>query len=243
MEKVLMNLMSNAAKFSNKGSAVTISAVRRKHQIRVSVIDHGQGIPDNLKQKIFEKFTQADSSDTRQVGGTGLGLSITKLMVEKHNGSIDFISEVGIGTTFYFDIPEMVEELAKGEQQGLAQGRILVCEDEKDMSTLIRMVLSQARYDTDAAYSAEEAEQMLLNNEYVGMTLDIMLPDRDGREVYDRTRRVAATKNLPILFVSAKGNEYQFEMERQGDSDALTGWINKPIDQQKLLNYLKRTIG
>jgi len=90
------------------------------------------------------KFTQADSSDTRQVGGTGLGLSITKAMVEKHNGRIAFVSELGIGTTFYIDLPELktsqtTSTLSSTLQQpaNLTSRRILICEDKPDIASLL----------------------------------------------------------------------------------------------------------
>ncbi len=72
---------------------------------RVSVIDHGVGIPNEFRSRIFQKFAQADATDSRQKGGTGLGLNISKAIVEKHRGAIDFISEPGVQTEFYFDLP------------------------------------------------------------------------------------------------------------------------------------------
>ncbi len=73
--------------------------------VRVSVRDHGNGISDEFRSKIFEKFSQADSSDTRAKGGTGLGLAISKVLVEQMGGSINFYSEAGKGSTFYFELP------------------------------------------------------------------------------------------------------------------------------------------
>lgn len=109
--QVMSNLMSNAAKFSPDGSTVELHISRQDNSLRIAVTDHGAGVPVEFQPKLFEKFTQADSTDTRQVGGTGLGLSITKIMVEKHNGKIDFISKQGVGTTFFVDLPELTEDL------------------------------------------------------------------------------------------------------------------------------------
>lgn len=103
--QVLSNLLSNAAKFSPAGSPVEIAAQRVGQAIRVSVSDHGPGIPADFRARIFEKFTQADASDTRQKGGTGLGLAISKELVEHMAGRIGFESEPGQGTTFYFELP------------------------------------------------------------------------------------------------------------------------------------------
>jgi PAS domain S-box-containing protein len=107
LAQVLNNLFSNAAKFSNPESKVQISISRHNGTARVSVKDHGPGIPDEFHDKIFMKFTQADSSRTRAKGGTGLGLNIAKSIVELHGGNIGFETELGVGTTFYFELPEL----------------------------------------------------------------------------------------------------------------------------------------
>lgn len=105
LQQVMNNLISNAIKFTRPGDAVEITAKQLDDFVEISVTDHGHGIPDNLKKNIFEKFTQADSSDTRTTGGTGLGLAISKSIVELHNGSINFKSVIDEGTTFYITVP------------------------------------------------------------------------------------------------------------------------------------------
>jgi len=108
--QVFTNLLSNAIKFSPLRSVIEIGAERLPNgSIRFSVTDHGRGIPVEFRDRIFDKFTQADQGEQRQ-SGTGLGLSICKLLVERHNGKIGFSSEVDRGTTFYFDLPEHHEE-------------------------------------------------------------------------------------------------------------------------------------
>lgn len=104
--QVMSNLISNAAKFSPENGQVEISLSRRDGGFRVAVTDHGPGIPEDFRDKIFGKFSQADSTDTRQKGGTGLGLYIAKAIVEKHGGKIGFHTQTGKGTTFFFDLPE-----------------------------------------------------------------------------------------------------------------------------------------
>ncbi|MDH3325413.1 MAG: PAS domain-containing sensor histidine kinase [Gammaproteobacteria bacterium] len=107
-QQVMANFLSNAAKFSPSGSDVEVGAriiENDSNVIRIFVKDCGPGIPVDFQGKIFEKFTQSDASDTRKVGGTGLGLTISKEIVERMNGQLDFETEPGKGSTFYFDLP------------------------------------------------------------------------------------------------------------------------------------------
>ncbi|TCS63671.1 CHASE domain-containing protein [Varunaivibrio sulfuroxidans] len=106
ISQVMANLLSNAVKFSPQGAQVEISLARHDDMFRVSVVDHGIGVSKDFRDKIFGKFAQEDSSDSRKKGGTGLGLNITKSMIERHGGRIGFDSDVGVGSTFYFDLPE-----------------------------------------------------------------------------------------------------------------------------------------
>lgn len=103
--QVMANLLSNAAKFSPAGSKVKISAARQSRNACICITDYGSGIPEAAQATIFERFTQADSSDQREKGGTGLGLSISKTIVEGHGGTIWFETEVGEGTTFHIELP------------------------------------------------------------------------------------------------------------------------------------------
>lgn len=110
--QVLANLLSNAAKFSPRDSQVEVAVTRARNMVRVSVTDRGSGIPPEFHSRIFQKFSQADSSDTRARSGTGLGLHISKDIVEKFGGNIGFDTGVGSGTTFYFDLPEQAHRPA-----------------------------------------------------------------------------------------------------------------------------------
>ena len=103
--QVLNNLISNAAKFEPDGGTVNITSSSEKNNIRVAVTDHGIGIPDEFKNRIFQSFSQADVSNTKGVSGTGLGLAISKTIIEQHKGKINFTTEPNKETCFYFTLP------------------------------------------------------------------------------------------------------------------------------------------
>jgi PAS domain S-box-containing protein len=107
-QQVLANLLSNAVKYAPEGSEVRISLERVEGELEVAVSDSGPGIPDEFQPKLFERFVQADGSDTRRAGGTGLGLAISKGIIERLGGRIGFTSETGVGTTFWVRLPEYV---------------------------------------------------------------------------------------------------------------------------------------
>jgi len=240
--QVLANLMSNAAKFSPDEGTVEISLIQLDHFFRVSVRDQGPGIPEAFKDKIFGKFSQADSSDTRQKGGTGLGLNITKAIVEQHGGTIGFDSEVDAGSTFFFDLPQLQDQpsvpvVAASDHP---QYHILICEDDSDISTLLDLMLKQDGYTTDIAKTAAQAEALLAQKTYDAMTLDLGLPDKDGITLFRELRQNSKTKDLPIIVISA--NATKGAVELNGDAIGIIDWIEKPIDQQRLSDDLRRAV-
>lgn len=105
LQQVLVNLLSNAAKFSPAGEQVEINVSKTATSVRIAVTDHGPGIPDEFRPRIFQRFSQADSSDTRKQGGSGLGLAITKELVEAMHGLIGFTSKTGEGACFFIELP------------------------------------------------------------------------------------------------------------------------------------------
>ncbi len=107
LAQVLANLLSNAAKFSPQGQAVEVRVTQHGTRVRVSVSDHGPGVPENFQPRIFSKFSQADATDTRQKGGTGLGLAISKEIIERMDGRIGFDSQPGHGATFWFELTNL----------------------------------------------------------------------------------------------------------------------------------------
>ena len=108
--QVMMNLLSNAIKFSPARGTVFISSMLKDDKVRISIKDQGPGISEDFKNKIFEKFAQADSSSTRRFSGTGLGLNICKTIIEQMGGDIHFVSKLGEGSTFYFELPCVKED-------------------------------------------------------------------------------------------------------------------------------------
>lgn len=107
--QVMNNLLSNALKFSEPGSAVKVGVETIGTRVRISVQDEGLGIPKGAKDCVFGRFSQIDSSNVRKVGGTGLGLNITKQIVERHNATIDYVSELGVGSKFYIEFDRLTD--------------------------------------------------------------------------------------------------------------------------------------
>lgn len=236
--QVMANLLSNAAKFSPVGGTVNVSIQCSEQNVRLSVADHGLGIPEEFRGKIFQKFSQADSSDTRKKGGTGLGLNITKAIVEQMGGRIGFESEVAVGTTFFIDLPEWQEQLGSGPQDVVNNpNRILICEDDRDTARLLQMMLKQGGFDSDIAYSAEEAQDFLSRMKYRAITLDIMLHGQDGISLLHDLHANEATRDIPIIVVSAKAGRHGHDLE---SGSVVLDWLDKPIDEPRLMSALRR---
>lgn len=234
--QVLTNLLSNAIKFSDKNSSVRLSIFRLDNSIRVSVTNSGKEISEEFRSKIFQKFAQADSSDSRQKGGTGLGLNIARAIIERMSGHVDFVSQNN-ETTFFFDLPEFIEcEPVISQRLDSNQPNILICEDNKDVALLISMLLAKENYLTDIAYSAEQAKKLLSQRDYDAMTLDLILPDEDGISLIKEIRENKNTENLPIIVISIIAKEGAQELDGHF---AVIDWIDKPIKSDRLLTALK----
>lgn len=249
MMQVMANLLSNAAKFSPEGEKVVISAARHHNNcVRISVTDHGSGIPEDFQPQLFDKFTQSDSSDSRQKGGTGLGLSITKLIAEKHGGQIDFISRVGVGSTFFVELPELTSELmaANHVPEPLPHSHlacVLIIEDDPDIAILLKRMLVEGGFNSDIARDAEEAHQRLKEKpgQYKAITLDLMLPGEDGISFLNRLRQEAATQDIPVVVVSVTADEAKRDVN--GGAIGVIDWLQKPIDSPRLIRAIKQAAG
>lgn len=242
LQQVLCNFLSNAVKFSPIGAQVDVAVYQRKNWARVEVIDRGSGVPDEFRSRIFQKFSQADSSDTRQKGGTGLGLAISKELVERMSGTIGFESTPGQGATFYFCLPVGLShnpQLLGEISLPMSAVRILVVEDDRDISELLAALLRRASYQVDIAGTVAEALYFLKNYEYGAITLDLMLPDQSGIELIRQLRSQTETENLPIIVVSAYAEEGRLSIS--GEFNAID-WIDKPFDQVRLTAAVRRAL-
>ena len=164
LTQVVANFPSNAVKFSPAGGTIKISVTTHNGNLRVSVADDGPGVPDDFRERIFEKFSQADSTDTRGPGGTGLGLSICKAIIERHGGGIGFTSSQGGGATFFFDLPPFNVEKFEAPARDPRNQNVLICEDEPEVAEWLRLVLDRGGFKADVATDAETAAVMLEKN-------------------------------------------------------------------------------
>ncbi|MBU0723619.1 MAG: PAS-domain containing protein [Alphaproteobacteria bacterium] len=238
--QVFTNLLSNAAKYSPAGTPVEVSAVPGPLGLRIAIRDYGSGIPEEFKNRIFQKFAQADGSDTKQKGGTGLGLSIVKNIVESHGGQVDFESEIGSGTTFFVDLP-LWEETDDSADAQSDRPMVLICEDDPDIATILSETLRHAGYGVDVCYSASAARTLLDRRSYVAMTLDLKLPDADGFSFLNALRANETTRNLPIIIISAADLPEDGMMS--GQALSIVDWLSKPVDYARLLSAVELATG
>jgi PAS domain S-box-containing protein len=235
VQQVLTNLLSNAAKFSPAGEEIVLEAAVAEGRARISVRDRGPGIPDEFRDQLFERFTQAGTVSTRRGGGTGLGLSICKAIVDELNGAISFESEVGRGTTFFVELP-LAGSPSETEPAPRPGRRVLVCEDDPDTARVLSGVLGWHGYIVDVAGTAAAAEACLQEQRYDAVTLDLGLPDRNGIELLRDLRASAGTASLPVVVVSASADVERGRLD--GDALEIVDWISKPLDEKRLVGAL-----
>lgn len=237
--QVFANLISNAVKFSPQQGQVEIGISDHEGGYRVSVTDHGQGIPKEFRSRIFQRFAQADSSDTREKGGTGLGLSITKAIVERHNGSINYISELGEGTQFYFDLPAAQTAMCE-DSDTATDARVLVCEDNLDVATILAEMVRLEGIHCDIAMTAAAARTLLAEGNYRLLLLDLTLPDEDGLLLLQDLRADPKTRQLPVIVVSGRAMEGRSSFN--GSTLTVADWLQKPVDQERFRNSVHHVL-
>lgn len=196
LTQVLTNLLSNACKHSPPGAQVELHHESGpENSVIISVIDHGTGIPQAFRPRIFQKFAQADGSDSRSKGGTGLGLAICKELIEHMGGVIGYESEEGKGSHFWMRLPR-----AKSQKPLATEGlRILHIEDDRDFARVISLQLEKIAQ-TLHAPNLETANAMLRQQQFDLILLDLNLPDGHGQAIWESVH--LSQPGVPIVILS-----------------------------------------
>lgn len=241
MIQAITNLLSNAAKYSAANACVSIALEKCNSCLRLSVSDRGPGIPEDFRQRIFQKFSQADSSDTRRKAGTGLGLAITRSLIESMGGKIGFDTSPA-GTTFWIDLPE-VREISPTSvlpADAPSQPCVLICENDDASAHLLQAILADGGYQADIAKDTALALKMMSSRHYAALILDIVQPDSEGVALINELRDPSFAHGLPIIVVSML-TETSKIMQLGGITVA--DWLEKPVDQQRLLTAMQNCVG
>jgi len=245
LKQILINLLSNAVKFTEAGT-VTVAAGLRNGHIAISVTDTGIGIPHDALELIFEEFRQVDSSTTRKYGGTGLGLSISRHFARLLGGDITVTSTIGSGSIFTVAVPlayrpvqpaarDIAEPGAEEPGSRPEDGKVvLAIDDDPDVIYLLRENLAEAGYRVVGALNGAEGLQKARELRPFAITLDIMMPHKDGWEVLHELKADPLTKDIPIIVVSIVDNkDLGF---RLGAFD----YLMKPFDRDAIVAALAR---
>jgi signal transduction histidine kinase/ActR/RegA family two-component response regulator len=250
LRQVLMNLVGNAVKFTAQGRiTVTVQppSGAQSKLYRISVADTGTGIPRDKLALIFEPFTQADSSNTREYGGTGLGLAIVARLVKEMGGEIIVESEVGKGSTFVFTIHlesvrpdrEPVSGSSPNEYPHLKrQFRVLVADDVAVNRVLIRALLQHLPCEIDEVESGSDAFEKVIASNYDAVLMDMQMPAQDGYEATSAIRkweREHGRNHVPIIALSASALDTDVERATKAGCNA---HLSKPFKREDLLRAL-----
>ena len=242
LAQVITNLLSNAIKFSPAGGEVLVAVEKNANDVRITVRDHGAGVPDDFKLHIFEKFAQADATSTRQKGGTGLGLSIVKQIVERLGGNVGFEDAPGGGAIFYVELPAW-DGRAGGEidlDSDVADTRILFCEDDRALAIVVREQLRQSGFAVDFAHTVAAALARTDATRYAAILVDLQLPDGDGVGLIVRLRAQMHNRYIPIIVIA--GDPDQGRSDVRSSRLNVLRWLNKPIAFEPFINILKVAI-
>lgn len=238
--QILANFLSNAIKYSPPDADVRLRVESVGAMIRFSVSDSGQGIPETEMHKLWGKFQQLDSSDTRQKGGTGLGLAISKGLAEQHGGLVGVASTVGKGTTFWVELPGSPAKGARITSLGLksfALARVLMIEDDEQLSKLVKSVLKKEGFEVEIAQTLERADQLLAEFTPKAIILDVHLPDGNGLDWL--TNKQQSIENFSIPTVVLSGVEKNAELF---GTAIIFDWLIKPAEDKKLERALRYAV-
>src|SRR5258705_73599 len=252
-KQVMYNLLSNAIKFTRPGGAVTTTASITHEDsatdpfLRVSVTDTGIGIKPADQARIFGEFEQVDSSYGREQQGTGLGLALTRQLVALHGGRIWLDSDEGKGSTFTFVIPVKTDarrerlvttpDAAPGVEQAAARPIVLVAEDDPNASELLTQYISGAGYVVRHAFDGEQAVSMAREIRPLAITLDILMPKKDGWKVLSELKSHPETRAIPVVIVSITDDR------QLGFNLGATDFLLKPVNKEGLIEVLERAVG
>jgi predicted ATPase/signal transduction histidine kinase/DNA-binding response OmpR family regulator/tRNA A-37 threonylcarbamoyl transferase component Bud32 len=247
--QVVINLISNAVKFTTNGS-VTCRARRRKGEIEVRVIDTGMGIKPEDQPKVFEKFKQVGDTLTDKPKGTGLGLPICKEIIEHHGGRIWVESEIGKGSSFIFTLPvkdesgdepnaphidlkSLIHQLKAHAPAGERQKTILVADDEAHIRELLRQQLVEEGYAVRETQNGPETVAEVQREKPDLVILDVMMPEMSGFDVAAALKNNPETMNVPIIILSI------IEDKERGFRLGVDRYLTKPIDTESLLSEIE----
>jgi PAS domain S-box-containing protein len=233
--QVMTNLLSNAAKFSPPNSAVDVSVSRPGDTVRVEVSDRGPGIPEAFRSKIFGRFAQADSADSRIKGGTGLGLAISKRLIELMQGRIGFEDRSGGGTTFFFELP--VLSSAEGEADRAV--RVLLTEPDSVTAEYLTMVLERAGYRVDPAPDATAVGELLERWNYGAWLLARRLEGVDTLALLEELRPRLRETRVIMLAGLTSDEAGVTEPQRHGIAD----WLSKADSRARILEVVDHATG
>lgn len=245
LHQILLNLVSNAEKFTEKGQITIgvrlLSENEKKVAIEFAITDTGIGIPENKLIDIFENFEQASFGTSRLYGGTGLGLAIVKQLVEQQGGKIQVKSAVGVGSSFYFTLnfEKTISEIKKETTQNelalnIRNIRVLVVEDIALNQLLLKTLLDDFGCNHNSALNGRIAIEMLKTNEYDIILMDLQMPEMDGFETTKYIRHTLKSK-IPIIALTADVTTVDFSKCKAFGMD---DYISKPINDKLLYSKI-----
>jgi len=241
LRQVLMNLIGNAIKFTERGEVVvSVGAAQTDGNVTLSFVvrDTGIGIAPEHTASVFKEFTQADSTMTRRYGGTGLGLAISQRLVKLMGGELGLTSELGRGSAFSFSLTLPVESTAPARTTGLAAlggRRMLIVDDNQTNRRILREMLGAEGIKVEEASTAAEGLESLRRVRYDLAILDVQMPDMDGFQLATAVRADKKLKGTNLLMLTSAGQRGDGERCREL---GIRGYLTKPISRSDLLEAL-----